>query len=66
MAINISCRTCYPGDGITDHNELIKVLCAMDARIQQLEAEVKSLKMPNDAPPRPSLYDASAHVRPEP
>lgn len=43
-----------------------QIIAELLGRIERLEAEVRSLKMPVYAPPRPSLYDASAHLRPKP
>ena len=43
-----------------------QIIAELLGRIERLEAEFRSLKMPVYAPPRSLLYDASAHVRPKP
>lgn len=40
-----------------------QIIAELLGRIERLEAEVRSLKMPVYTPPRPSLYDASAHIK---
>lgn len=59
-----SCRTVYPGDGITDHDQLIRFLEYQQSQIDSLRAEVQKLKRPSWAPPRGTLYDTGAHLNP--
>ena len=58
-------RSVYPGDGVTDHNQLIRFLEYQQSQIDSLKAELQKLKRPPSwAPPRGTLYDASAHLKP--
>jgi hypothetical protein len=60
-----TCHSVYPGDGVTDHDQLIQFLEYQQSQIESLKAEIQKLKRPSSwAPPRGALYDAGAHLKP--
>lgn len=57
-----SCRSAYPGDGVTDHDQLIQFLEYQQSQIDSLKAEVQKLSRPSSwAPPRGTLYDGGVY-----